>query len=62
MRIDVKQINRNRAVMEDSTIDSPYVAHFQDCDADFPERLYDNLPGDHVGFMPPTEGETEEEE
>lgn len=55
MRIDSEQVARNRRVMNDSTIDSPYVAHIEDCDADYGEYLYDNLPTDRVGFMPPTE-------
>ena len=59
-RIDVQQINRNKAVMQDSTVDSPYVAHFEDSDADFPERLYDNLPTDRVGLLPPTDEQEEE--
>jgi hypothetical protein len=58
MRIDVEQIARNRRVMNDSVIDSPYVAHIEDSDADYGEYLYDNLPDDRVGFMPPTEKQT----
>jgi hypothetical protein len=54
--LDVKQINANRKLMADSTIDSPYDPQISDSDADYGERLYgDNLPADHVGFMPPNE-------
>ncbi len=54
-RIDLDQINKNRRVMENSTVDSPYVAHIEDSDADYGEKLYDNVPGDRVGLMPPNE-------
>lgn len=54
-RIDIDQINRNRRVMEDSTIDSPYIFPLEDSDADFPEYLYDRVPGDRVGLLPPNE-------
>jgi hypothetical protein len=54
-RIDVDQINRNRRIMEDSTIDSPYIAPLEDSDADFPEMLFDRVPGDRVGHLPPNE-------
>ena len=53
-RLDVEQINRNRRVMNDSTIDSPFVAHIEDSDADYGEFLYDNMPTDRVGILPPT--------
>jgi hypothetical protein len=55
MRIDVDQINRNRRVMQDSTIDSPLVPQIEDGDADYGEKLYDNLPEDRVNLLPPTE-------
>jgi hypothetical protein len=55
--IDTKQINRNRRICEDNTIDSPYNAVMEDADADFPERLYDRVPGDKVGLLPPNEKE-----
>lgn len=56
-KIDEAQINKNRRIMEQSTIDSPYVPSLSDSDADFQERLYggDNMPADKVGLMPPNE-------
>ena len=54
-RIDVDQINTNRRIMQDSTIDSPYVQPLEDSDADFPEFLFDRVPGDRVGLLPPNE-------
>jgi hypothetical protein len=54
--LDSKQINKNRRVMDESTIESPYVPSLGDSDSDLPERLFeDNLPTDKVGFMPPNE-------
>jgi hypothetical protein len=52
-KLDIEQINRNRRVMNNSTIDSPYVAHIEDADADYGEQLYDKLPEDLVGLLPP---------
>jgi len=54
-RIDSAQVNKNRRLMEDSTVESPYVEQIGDSDADYGERLYDQLPGDRVGLMPSTE-------
>jgi hypothetical protein len=54
-KIDVSQINENRRVMEDSTIDSPYVTVMSDTENDIPERLFDSAPEDRVGFMPANE-------
>lgn len=51
-KIDVSQINKNRKLMAESTIESPIVPTIEDCDADYGERLYDQLPKDLVGFMP----------
>jgi len=51
-RIDTEQINKNRRLMADSTIESPINPTIEDCDADYGERLYDQLPKDKVGFMP----------
>jgi hypothetical protein len=52
MKIDTEQIARNRRVMEDSTIDSPFVAHIEDSDADYGSELYDQLPPDHIDLLP----------
>lgn len=54
-RIDTGQIDENRRICEDNTIDSPYNAVMEDADADFPEFLYDRVPGDRVGFLPANE-------
>lgn len=54
-RIDVGQINRNRRVSEDDVLESPLNAVMEDCDADFPEKLFDEMPGDRVGFLPSNE-------
>ena len=51
----IKQIKRNRSVMEDSTIQSPYEPQIGDSDADYGEKLYDQMPQDKVGFMPSNE-------
>lgn len=53
--IDTKQINTNRRVCEDNTIDSPFNAVMEDADATFPEMLYDRVPGDKAGLLPPNE-------
>jgi hypothetical protein len=50
--MDTKQIKENRRVMEESTIESPYVPVISDGDADFGERLYNQLPTDSVGLLP----------
>jgi hypothetical protein len=50
-RIDTSQITRNRKVIADSTIESPYGIVMEDADADFPERLYDQMPDDRVGLI-----------
>lgn len=55
MRIDSDQIYKNRRTMDDSTLESPFNAEIEDGDADYGEYLFDNLPDDRVGFMPPTE-------
>jgi hypothetical protein len=52
-KIDESQINKNRRVMADSTIESPYNVVYDDSENDIPEHLFDNLPKDKVGFMPP---------
>ena len=51
-RIDVGQIERNTRLIEDSTQDTPFNEEMMAGDADYGERLYDNLPVDKVGFMP----------
>jgi len=53
--IDTKTINRNRNLMENSTIESPYVAQIEDSDADYGEELYDQMPQDKVGLLPANE-------
>jgi hypothetical protein len=54
-KIDVQRINKNRRLMENSTIDSPYCPQIEDCDADYGEQLYGNMPPDKVGFLPANE-------
>lgn len=54
-KLDVNQINENRRVMEDSTIESPYVAVMSDTENDIPEKLFDSMPPDRVGFLPSNE-------
>jgi hypothetical protein len=55
-KLDVKQINENRRIMDDSTIESPYVVDLSDTEFDIPEMLFgDNMPADKVGFMPSNE-------
>ncbi len=55
-KINVNQINRNRQIMDDSTIDSPYVTSLGDTENDIPEHLYsDTMPADKVGLMPVNE-------
>lgn len=51
--IDVQQINRNRRIALDSTQDTPFNEEIIAGEADYGERLYDQLPEDKVGFMPP---------
>lgn len=54
-KLDVNQINENRRVMADSTVESPYNVLMDDTADDIPERLFDSAPEDRVGFMPTTE-------
>jgi hypothetical protein len=49
---DVAQIRRNREVMEDSTYEGPITEEVIAGDADYAERLFDEVPEDKVGFMP----------
>lgn len=54
--INVDAINANRRIMENSTIESPYVDTFADMEIDIPQRLFDdNMPADRVGLMPQNE-------
>lgn len=50
-RIDVEQINRNIRTTEDSTQETPFNEEIMAGDADYGERLYDQMPEDKVGFM-----------
>ena len=54
-RIDTDAINRNRKVMENSTVEGPYVPQIEDSDADYGEKLYGEMPGDRIGLMPSNE-------
>lgn len=49
--IDVTQIERNRRVALDSTQNSPFMEEIEAGDADYGERLYDQMPEDRVGFL-----------
>ena len=51
-RIDVDQIERNRRLTEDNTVDSPFNEEIMAGEANYGERLYDQLPEDRVGFLP----------
>lgn len=51
-RIDVKQINRNIDLVHESTQETPWNEAIMASDADYGERLYDQMPEDKVGFMP----------
>lgn len=51
--IDVAQINRNRRIALDSTQSTPFNEEIIAGEADYGERLYDQLPEDNVGFLPP---------
>ncbi len=51
-KLDTEQINKNRRVMAESTVESPYNAVIEDGDADYGQRLYDQLPPDHIGLLP----------
>lgn len=50
-RIDVEQINRNTKLIEDSNMETPFNEEIMAGDADYGERLYDQMPEDRVGFM-----------
>jgi hypothetical protein len=52
-KIDESQLNRNRRVMAESTVESPYNAVMDDSENDIPEHLYDSVPKDPSGLMPP---------
>ncbi len=54
-KLDVDQINENRRVMADSTVESPYNVLMDDTADDIPERLFDSMPRDKVGLMPSNE-------
>lgn len=49
--INTAQIERNRRVMLDSTVDSPFVEEIIAGDADYSERLYDQMPADNIGLL-----------
>jgi hypothetical protein len=51
-RIDVEQIERNRRLTEESTQETPFNEEIMAGEADYGERLYDQMPEDKVGFMP----------
>ena len=55
MQIDVDQINRNRRLTADSTLETPWNTQIDDSDADFAEHAFDQMPADKVGLLPPTE-------
>lgn len=55
-QIDVAQNNRNIEVALDSTQCTPFNEEIIAGDADYAERLYDQLPEDRVGFLPPNRG------
>jgi hypothetical protein len=50
-RIDVEQINRNTRLVQDSNWESPQNEDIMSGEADYGERLFDQLPEDKVGFM-----------
>jgi hypothetical protein len=52
-KLDTAQINKNRRIMAESTVESPYAAVIDDSDADFAERLYNQLPPDPLKNVPP---------
>jgi hypothetical protein len=54
-KIDTNQIDRNRRTVANSTLESPWNTQIEDSDADFAQPLFDELPIDRVGFMPPLE-------
>jgi hypothetical protein len=56
-KIAESQINKNRRVMADSTIESPYNVVYEDSENDIPEHLFDAVPKDKIGLLP---GGTEE--
>jgi hypothetical protein len=51
-KIDTKQIDRNIRLTEDSLMETPFSEEIMAGDADYGERLYDQMPTDRVGFMP----------
>lgn len=50
--MDVKQIRENRKLMRESTIESPICPTIEDTDADYADRLYNQLPADELDFIP----------
>lgn len=53
-KIDEAQLNRNRRVMAESTVESPYNAVMEDSTTDIPEHLFDSVPKDTSGLLPPS--------
>jgi hypothetical protein len=51
-KIDVEQIMRNRRLTEESNMETPFNEEIMAGEADYGERLYDQMPEDKVGFMP----------
>jgi hypothetical protein len=51
-RIDVAQIERNRRLTEETNMETPFNEEIMAGEADYGERLYDQMPEDNVGFMP----------
>jgi hypothetical protein len=50
-RIDTEQINRNIRVTEDSNMETPFNEEIMAGDADYGERLYEQMPIDTLGLM-----------
>ena len=51
-KLDVEQISYNRRIVRDNVLDDSTQPAVADCDADWPERCYENMPEDRVGFIP----------
>ncbi len=49
--IDVEQIERNIRVVQDSTFESPINEEVMAGEAEYGERLFDQMPEDKIGLM-----------
>jgi hypothetical protein len=51
-KLDTEQINENRRTVEENLLDDSTQPAAADCDDNWPDAVYRNMPADRVGFLP----------